>query len=146
MSRRQAVLPTCLDTACLHHRIPAAVHRAVRAGVRHAHTRYHELLAHGSIATIRRHRSNIDLYINHYLLYEQVIDPADGSSDVSGYLGFWFIRKVWASEYTTHSNAASLRKFYGFMVERGDLEAEELARMNEQIKVGMPGYLARVKR
>ena len=99
-----------------------------------------------SEATIRRHRSNIDLYINYYLLYEQITAPADGSSDVGGYLGFWFIRKVWASEYTTRSNAASLRKFYGFMVERGDLEAEELARMNEQIKVGMPGYLARVRR
>ena len=99
-----------------------------------------------SEATIRRHRSNIDLYINHYLLYEQVIDPADGSSGVGGYLGFWFIRKVWASAYTTRSNAASLRKFYGFMVERGDLEPEEFARMKEQIKAGMPGYLARVRR
>ena len=99
-----------------------------------------------SEATIRRHRSNIDLYINHYLLYEQITAPADGSGDVGSYLGFWFIRKVWASEYTTRSNAASLRKFYGFMVERGHVEAQELAHMKEQIRTGMPGYLARVSR
>lgn len=99
-----------------------------------------------SEATVRRHLSNIDLYINHYLLYEQVTAPEDGSYDVGSYLGFWFIRKVWASEYTTRSNAASLRKFYGFMAERGDIEAEDLTRMNEQIRAGMPGYLTRVRR
>ena len=86
------------------------------------------------------------LYINHYLLYEQITAPADGSHDVGSYLGFWFIRKVWASEYTTRSNAASLRKFYGFMVERGRVTPEKLARMKEQIRTGMPGYLARVRR
>ena len=78
-----------------------------------------------SEATISRHRNNIDLYINHYLLYEQVTDPEDGSHDVGGYLGFWFIRRVSASEYTTRSNATSLRKFYGFMVERGHTEVEK---------------------
>ena len=99
-----------------------------------------------SEATIRRHRSNIDLYINHYLLYEQVTAPSDGTHEVGGYLGFWFIRKVWASEYTTRSNAASLRKFYGFMVERGHVEPEKLVLMKQQIRTGMPGYLARVRR
>ena len=99
-----------------------------------------------SEATVRRHFSNIDLYINHYLLYEQVTAPEDGCHDVGGYLGFWFIRKVWASEYTTRSNAASLRKFYGFMVERGHVDPEDLAYLKERIRDGMPGYLARVRR
>ena len=99
-----------------------------------------------SEATIRRHHSNIDLYINHYLLYEEVIAPEDGSHDVGSYLGFWFIRKVSASDYAIRSNAASLRKFYGFMAERGYVDPEDLAYTKEQIRNGMPGYLARVRR
>ena len=86
-----------------------------------------------SEATIRRHESNIDLYINYYLLYEEVTAPADGSDDVGDYLGYWFIRKISASDYAIRSNAASLRKFYGFMVERGHVDAEDLAYMKEQI-------------
>ena len=90
-----------------------------------------------SEATIKRHRSNIDLYINYYLLDEQVTAAADGADDVGSYLSFWFIRKVSASEWATRSNAASLKKFYGFMVERGHVEPD---------RNSMPSALARVNR
>lgn len=38
--------------------------------------------------TIVTHRSNIDLYINEFLLYEDAICAADGPSYIGMYLGY----------------------------------------------------------
>src|SRR5947209_19926177 len=66
--------------------------------------------------TIRQHSSNVDLYVNHYLLYEEAIEAADGLSHLGMFLGYWFIKKaLWSSEPSIRSNAASLKKFYEFM-------------------------------
>lgn len=105
------------------------------------------LREHGfSEATVRRHRSNIDLYVNHFLLEEQATPAARGCSGASSYLGFWFIRKVWASAWAIRSNAASLKRFYAFTVERGLVESADLARLKDAIRNGMPGFLRRVER
>ena len=99
-----------------------------------------------SDATARRHLGNIDPYVNHYLLEEEAIRAADGCSDAGAYLGFWFIRKVSATPSAIRSNAASLKKFYAFMVERDLVEPAELADLTKQIRNGMPRYLERGKR
>ena len=105
------------------------------------------LREHGlSAATVSRHCSNIDLYVNYFLLEEQATPAADGCSDAGSYLGFWFIRKMSASEWAIRSNAASLKKFYAFMVERGLVEPADLADLTKQLRNGMPGYLGRVER
>lgn len=39
--------------------------------------------------TINSHLSNIDFYINEYLLYEDAIEAKDGTQDVSMFLGYW---------------------------------------------------------
>ena len=81
-------------------------------------------------ATIRRHCTNLDFYLNHFLLYADTLTPADGVSYVGGFLGDWFIHKaVWSNKTTVKANATSLKKFYGFMaaVERyHDLDADLL--------------------
>lgn len=97
--------------------------------------------------TIDKHISNIDFYINEYLLYEDVIEAKDGANDVSMFLGFWFIKKsTWASPAQIKINAASLKKFYTFMLEKEMIEKEELDSLKETIKNGMPGWVARMKR
>ncbi len=99
-----------------------------------------------SDATIDRHLGNIDLYVNVYLLEQDAIRAADGWDDTGSYLGYWYIRKVSASEWALKSNAASLKKFYGFMVERGCVEPDELADLKENIQNGMPQAMDRVER
>ena len=48
--------------------------------------------------TITNHRSNIDFYINEYLLYEDATEAKDGIHSVSMFLGYWFIKKaMWTS-------------------------------------------------
>lgn len=97
--------------------------------------------------TVTKHVDNVDFYINEYLLYEGATEPEMGVHVVDSYLGYWFIRKaMWASKASIKSNAASLKKFYTFMHERGLVEAEDLAELKATIKDEMPEWVATVSR
>lgn len=49
--------------------------------------------------TIDRHISNVDFYINEFLLYEDSIKAADGMDEIGMFLGYWFIKKaMWANK------------------------------------------------
>jgi site-specific recombinase XerD len=97
--------------------------------------------------TIGKHVKNIDFYINEYLLYEDAIEPQDGVFSVSMFLGYWFIKKaMWASEASIKSNAASLKKFFTFLHERGSVSKDDLDTLTETIKEEMPEWLATLAR
>ena len=100
-------------------------------------------------STIRKHRDNIELYINDYLLYEDAVEAKDGvgGGEIDMFLGYWFIKKaLWASPAYIKSNASSLKKFYTFMHPKGLVEKEELEELKETIKEEMPGWLATMQR
>jgi len=49
--------------------------------------------------TLNKHISNVDFYINEFLLYEDTIEAVDGANNIGMFLGYWFIRKaMWASK------------------------------------------------
>ena len=97
--------------------------------------------------TISKHLSNIDFYINEYLLYEDAIEAKDGIQGVSMFLGYWFIKKaMWASQASIKSNAASLKKFYAFLLEKGLIEQEDLIELEETIKDEMPEWIEELNR
>lgn len=97
--------------------------------------------------TKNKHLSNVDFYINDYLLYEDAIKATDGSSRIGMFLGYWFIRKaMWASKTSIKESAASLKQFYQFMLERGKLSTESFDRLKERIKEDMPEWLATLER
>ncbi|WP_252179491.1 hypothetical protein [Endozoicomonas sp. 4G] len=96
--------------------------------------------------TIRTHLQNIDFYINHYLLYEDVIKPENGAHGVDMFLGYWFIRKaMWASPSTIKSNAASLKKFYSFLLEKNLIDRDDLEDLKESIKEGIPEWIEKAE-
>jgi len=100
-----------------------------------------------SAKTVRRHVGNVDLYINEYLLYEDAVEPQDGILKVSMFLGYWFIKKaMWASAASIRSNAASLKKFYAFLHERGIVKQSDLDALKRTIKREMPEWLATLAR
>ena len=97
--------------------------------------------------TIRSHISNIDFYINEYLLYEDIIKAEDGISSVNMFLGYWFIKKaMWASKASIKNNATSLTKFYTFLLEKGLIEQSDLSELKAIIKEEMPEWLETLKR
>lgn len=97
--------------------------------------------------TIVQHISNIEFFINEYLLYEDAIEAIEGAHCVSMYLGNWFIRKaMWASPSSIRSNAASIKKFYAFMLTKGLMTQQALDILAQTIKEDMPTWLAQMKR
>lgn len=97
--------------------------------------------------TINNHVSNIDFYVNEYLLYEDAIEAKDGADAVGMFLGYWFIKKaMWASRSSIKGNATSLKKFYTFLYGKGLIEKDDLDDLKETIKEGMPEWLATLDR
>ncbi len=97
--------------------------------------------------TINNHVSNIDFYINEYLLYEDAIEARDGVSAVDMFLGYWFIKKaMWASRSSIKGNATSFKKFYSFLHEKKLIKKDDLDDLKETIKEGMPEWLATLDR
>ncbi len=91
--------------------------------------------------TIGKHVGNMDFFLNEYLIYEELVEARDGIDRVDGFLGYWFIRKaMWASPTSIRENATSLKKFYAFMLDKGLIEAEDLAGLKKTIKEYMPEW------
>lgn len=97
--------------------------------------------------TAQRHGQNVDFYVNTFLLSEDAVPAKEGAGQISMYLGYWFIRKaMWASPSAIRDNAASLKKFYTFMAEKGEIDADALQELKETIKEEMPEWLATMRR
>jgi len=100
-----------------------------------------------SNATIDRHKSNVEFYIDDFLLYYDATKACDGVGTVGIFLGDWFIRKaMWASESGIKSNATSLKKFYTFMFERGAIDQESLQALKTEIKENLSEWVVTIRR
>lgn len=97
--------------------------------------------------TIDNHISNIEFYVNDFLLYDDTIEAKDGANQIGMFLGYWFIRKaMWASKTTIKENAASLKKFYQYLHENNKITEVSLSDLKERIKSDMPDWLATIER
>lgn len=92
--------------------------------------------------TIKKHLSNVDLFINDYLNYYDVETAEEGIDSVYSFLSGWFIEKcMWATPYTTKEEAASIKKFYAYMSEKGYVEKEDYKLLCEDLKDNMDEIL-----
>jgi len=97
--------------------------------------------------TIRNHVSNVDFYINDFLCYYDIQEVQAGCYDISGFLGSWFIRKAaWSSSGTIKSMAASIKKFYKFMLDKGVVKQEDYNYLCDEIKEEMSVWLDKMTR
>lgn len=91
--------------------------------------------------TVKSHIGNVDFYINDYLLYSDVVEAKDGAVEIGGFLGDWFIRKAtWASPAEVKQNAASLKKFYTFLLQKGEIDKATLVELKATIKEELPDW------
>lgn len=76
--------------------------------------------------TISRHYSNVDFYINTYLLKEGALSMENGISMLDDFLGNFFIRKcMWSTPANIKSTAASIKKFYKSMLDHQIIEKDD---------------------
>src|SRR6056297_1579088 len=78
--------------------------------------------------TVKKHKSNLDFYINEYLLLREPKKPETGVSgfDVDDFLGYYLIKKcMWGGKHTIKDYCAGLKKFYKFMLDKNRIEEFE---------------------
>lgn len=92
--------------------------------------------------TIKKHISNVDIFINDYLNYYDIETVEEGINSVYSFLNGWFIEKcMWATPYTTKEEAASIKKFYAYMSEKGYVEKEDYVSLCRILKDNMDEIL-----
>lgn len=97
--------------------------------------------------TIDKHIFNVDFYINDFLLYEDAEPPEDGTILLNYFFNSWFIRKaMWASATSIKENITSLKKFYGFMEEKGRIEPDDYLEMLQEIKESKEEWLKNLRK
>lgn len=73
--------------------------------------------------TIKRHISNLDFYLNEFLLLEEAHPMEDGISMIGEYLGDFYIYKcMWSTPANIKTTAASIKKFYKSMLAHKKIE------------------------
>jgi len=73
---------------------------------------------------------------------EEIIPTEKGALEIGNFLGDFFIRKAsWANEYTIKENITSIKKFYTFLNESGQVSNTELLEMNEIIKLEKSNWI-----
>ena len=76
--------------------------------------------------TISRHLSNVEFYINEFLLYMDAYPMEEGLNMLDDYLGNFYIRKcLWSTPGNIKSTATSIKKFYKSMVDHGKVDKED---------------------
>ena len=97
--------------------------------------------------TIDKHYQNVDFFINEFLLYEDAIPAKEGAPRIGMFLGYWFIRKaMWANAAAIKQNATSIKKFYQFMMEKNEIDADEFEQLKNDIKEYMSEWIATMNR
>lgn len=92
--------------------------------------------------TIRKHLNNASLYINDYLNYYAASTMEDGENYVHGFLNGWFIEKCpWSSRKSLKETAASIKKFYQCMSEKGYVNENDYNELSSFIKENMDEFL-----
>ncbi len=94
-------------------------------------------------STIKRHLSNIDFYINDFLLYEEPLTMDYGMEKIDSFLGDFFIRKcMWSTPGNIKSTAVSIKKFYKCMMDRGIVKKSNYEFLCSEIRDRMDTWQA----
>lgn len=92
--------------------------------------------------TVQKHLSNVDFYINTYLLREDAVPMKNGVAYLDSFLGDFFIRKcMWSTPATIKSTAASIKKFYKSMLDHGKLEKKHYEFVCSEIRDNLPQWM-----
>lgn len=94
-------------------------------------------------STIDRHVSNVNFYINEYLISDDLTPAKEGMVCLGGFFNCFFPRKVmWSSVSSVKSSVASFKKFYLYLAESGSVDTLEYGHMLNAIKAEMPHWLS----
>jgi site-specific recombinase XerD len=91
--------------------------------------------------------ASVDLFINSFLLRDDLVEAKDGIWDISEYLGDYIIRNTtWASKAAITENIAAFKKFYTFLYERDMVSDDDIEEMKDMFKEEKADWIDAVER
>lgn len=98
--------------------------------------------------TVRKHIQNVDFYLHDFgVYYEHISELSDGCYEIDFYFGDWYIDKcAWASKSDCRSQAASIKKFYKVMLDRGLVEKKDYQYLVDTIKENRDEWIETIER
>ena len=100
-----------------------------------------------SKSTISKHLTNVDFYINTYLLRKEPLDMEQGCFKIDMFLGYFFILKcMWSTPGSIKTTAASIKKYYKCMLEHECIEKNDYEFLCSEIKEHMEEWQEDCKR
>ena len=91
--------------------------------------------------TIKNHISNIDLFINDFLLREDAQPIETGIDNLDPFFYFYIHKCMWSTPASVRSMAAGLKKFYKCMAEHEKIEEDDYVEICEEIKESLPFWV-----
>lgn len=92
-------------------------------------------------ATIRRHLSNANLFLNGWLTPREGFSMEEGIENLDRFLGDYYIRRcLWSKPANIKTTAASLKKFYKSMADHGRIAEADYKYLVQSIKEEMPEW------
>lgn len=103
---------------------------------------YEDLLKSGlKDSTISRHMSNADLFLVEWLGMHEGYSMVEGLDEMDDFLGNWYIRRcMWSTPGNIKTTAASLKKFYKSMMDRGHISQADYKELLNTIQEEMPQW------
>ena len=90
---------------------------------------------------IERHCQDVEPYVNTFLLYREAAEATPIARQIATFLGYWFIRKTWWANATAMKETeASLKKFFAFMQEKGQIDGLALKDLKQAFKEAMDDW------
>lgn len=88
--------------------------------------------------TINRHLSNVDFFINQYLIRTDALSMESGITMIDDFLGNFFIRKcMWSTPANIKTTATSIKKFYKCMLDHEKITKQDYELLCAIIKDSM---------
>ena len=88
--------------------------------------------------TIRNHLSNVDLYINEFLLREDAEHMDSGLGRMNSFFDFFIHKCMWSTPGNVRTTAASIKKFYKCMLDHGKISKDVYQDFYEDLKENIP--------
>lgn len=91
--------------------------------------------------TINRHLSNVDFFLNEFLIRVDALPMERGVFMLDDYLGNFFIRKcMWSTPGNIKTTATSIKKFYKCMLDQGKISKQDYEILCVCIKESMENW------
>lgn len=92
--------------------------------------------------TINKHVSNVNLYINSYLVWHDIIKMEDGVYEIDYFFRYWYVEKcMFSTVYSLKEMFGSLKKFYKCMNDLNYVSDENYKQVCDIIKENKDEYI-----